>query len=61
MLRVKLFLTQSQWQKLYYSVILHSLAAIPNFCSVAQVLARRGRDWRHRTTLLYEPLNVIIG
>ena len=37
------------------------LRAIPNFHSVAQVSARRGRDWRLRTTLLCEPLNVIIG
>ena len=37
------------------------LRAIPNFCSVAQVLARRGKDWRLRTTLLCEPLNIIIG
>jgi len=37
------------------------LRAIPNFRSVAQVSAHRGRDWRLRTTLLCEPLNVIIG
>ena len=32
------------------------LWAIPNLCSVAQVSACRGRDWRLRTTLLCEPL-----
>ena len=37
------------------------LQAIPNFHSVPQLLACRGKDWRLRTTLLCEPLNVVIG
>ena len=37
------------------------LRAISNFHSIAQVSACRERDWRLRTTLLCEPLNVIIG
>ena len=55
--------SQSQWQKViefcHFCIVLW---AIPNFHSIAQVLACRGRDWRLRTTLLCEPpLNVIIG
>ena len=59
MLRVELFLTQSQWQN--DRILSFNLHGLPNFRSVAQVSARRGRDWKLRTTLLGEPLNVIIG
>ena len=57
----RLFLTQINGNNdkiLSFCIVLR---AIPNFRSVAQVSAHRGRDWRLRTTLLCEPLNVIIG